>query len=200
MFAYIKGVLEEKNENYVVIDVGGIGYKVFMPTNSIQQLPERGENVKVHTYYYVREDNISLFGFTTLEELKMFELLLSVSGIGTKSALATLSEITPSAFALSIITGDVSTLVKIPGVGNKTAQRMILELKDKLKTENAVAKPKTGEFVGNNQTGQALEEASSALLVLGYTKKEIDQVLRDSQLAYLSVEDMIKEALKRLSK
>ncbi len=200
MFAYIKGVLEEKNENYVVIDVGGIGYKVFMPTNSIQQLPERGENVKVHTYYYVREDNISLFGFTTLEELKMFELLLSVSGIGTKSALATLSEITPSAFALSIITGDVSTLVKIPGVGNKTAQRMILELKDKLKTENAVAKPKTGEFVGNNQTGQALEEASSALLVLGYTKKEIDQVLRDSQLASLSVEDMIKEALKRLSK
>lgn len=161
----------------MVIDVGGIGYKVFMPTNSIQQLPERGENVKVHTYYYVREDNISLFGFTTLEELKMFELLLSVSGIGTKSALATLSEITPSAFALSIITGDVSTLVKIPGVGNKTAQRMILELKDKLKTENAVAKPKTGEFVGNNQTGQALEEASSALLVLGYTKKEIDQVL-----------------------
>ena len=200
MFAYIKGVLEEKNENYVVIDVGGIGYKVFMQTNSIQQLPERGENVKVHTYYYVREDNISLFGFTTLEELKMFELLLSVSGIGTKSALATLSEITPSAFALSIITGDVSTLVKIPGVGNKTAQRMILELKDKLKTENAVAKPKTGEFVGNNQTGQALEEASSALLVLGYTKKEIDQVLRDSQLASLSVEDMIKEALKRLSK
>lgn len=200
MFAYIKGVLEEKNENYVVIDVGGIGYKVFMPTNSIQQLPERGENVKVHTYYYVREDNISLFGFTTLEELKMFELLLSVSGIGTKSALATLSEITPSAFALSIITGDVSTLVKIPGVGNKTAQRMILELKDKLKTENAVAKPKTGELVGNSQTGQALEEASSALLVLGYTKKEIDQVLRDSQLASLSVEDMIKEALKRLSK
>lgn len=200
MFAYIKGVLEEKNENYVVIDVGGIGYKVFMPTNSIQQLPERGENVKVHTYYYVREDNISLFGFTTLEELKMFELLLSVSGIGTKSALATLSEITPSAFALSIITGDVSTLVKIPGVGNKTAQRMILELKDKLKTENAVTKPKAGELMKNNQNGQALEEASSALLVLGYTKKEIDQVLRDSQLASLSVEDMIKEALKRLSK
>ncbi len=200
MFAYIKGVLEEKNENYVVIDVGGIGYKIFMPTNSIQQLPERGENVKVHTYYYVREDNISLFGFTTLEELKMFELLLSVSGIGTKSALATLSEITPSAFALSIITGDVSTLVKIPGVGNKTAQRMILELKDKLKTENAVAKPKTGELIENSQTGKALEEASSALLVLGYTKKEIDQVLRDSQLASLSVEDMIKEALKRLSK
>lgn len=199
MFAYIKGILESKNENYIIIDVNGIGYKIFMPSSGIKRLPETGKIVKVHTYYHVREDNISLYGFNTQEELKMFELLISVSGIGTKSALAILSEISPSSFALSVISGDVSALVKIPGIGNKTAQRMILELKDKLKTEQAITKNnlKNVNIEYNNKDN--ISEASSALQVLGYTKKEIDKVLVSSDLNGLSIEDIIKEALKKLS-
>lgn len=200
MFAYIKGVLESKNENYVVVDVNGIGYKIFMPNRGISKLPEIGDMVKVHTYYYVREDNISLYGFNTQEELKMFELLISVSGIGTKSALAILSEISPSSFALSVISGDVSSLVKIPGIGNKTAQRMILELKDKFKTEQAITKNSMENIdMGYSNSNDNISEASSALQVLGYTKREVDKVLSNSDFSKLSVEDIIKEALKKLS-
>ena len=134
MFAYIKGSLEEKGNNYVVIEVSGIGYKIFMSETAISKMCDLGETIKVHTYYYVREDNISLYGFLTKEELKMFELLLSVSGIGAKSAITMLSNISPSSFALAVISNDVNSLKKIPGVGPKSAQRIILELKDKLKT------------------------------------------------------------------
>ena len=103
MFAYIKGSLEEKTSTYVVIDVGGVGYKIFMSVSSINNIGEIGNIVKVHTHYYVREDNISLYGFLTSEELKMFELLLSVSGVGAKSAITMLSNISPSDFALAKI-------------------------------------------------------------------------------------------------
>lgn len=200
MFAYVKGVLESKNENYIVIDVNGIGYKIFMPNSGINKLPDIGQTVKVHTYYYVREDNISLYGFNTQEELKMFELLISVSGIGTKSALAILSEISPSSFALSVISGDVTSLVKIPGIGNKTAQRMILELKDKLKTEQAITRNSIkNENIEYNNNQDNISEASSALQVLGYTKKEVDKVLSSNDFNGLSIEDIIKEALKKLS-
>lgn len=200
MFAYVKGVLESINENYIVIDVNGIGYKIFMPNSGISKLPEIGEIVKVHTYYYVREDNISLYGFNTQEELKMFELLISVSGIGTKSALAILSEISPSSFALSVISGDVTALVKIPGIGNKTAQRMILELKDKLKTEQAITKNSIKNVdIGYSNNQDNISEASSALQVLGYTKKEVDKVLSSNDFNGLSIEEIIKEALKKLS-
>lgn len=200
MFAYVKGVLESIYENYIVIDVNGIGYKIFMPNSGINKLPEIGEIVKVHTYYYVREDNISLYGFNTQEELKMFELLISVSGIGTKSALAILSEISPSSFALSVISGDVTALVKIPGIGNKTAQRMILELKDKLKTEQAITKNSIKNAdIGYSNNQNNISEASSALQVLGYTKKEVDKVLSSNNFNGLSIEDIIKEALKKLS-
>lgn len=200
MFAYVKGVLESINENYIVIDVNGIGYKIFMPNSGINKLPEIGEIVKVHTYYYVREDNISLYGFNTQEELKMFELLISVSGIGTKSALAILSEISPSSFALSVISGDVTALVKIPGIGNKTAQRMILELKDKLKTEQAITKNSIKNAdIGYSNNQDNISEASSALQVLGYTKKEVDKVLSSNDFNGLSIEEIIKEALKKLS-
>ena len=130
MFAYIKGKLESKLNNYIVIDVGGIGYKVFMSESNIERLGELGEIVKVHTYYYVREDNISLYGFITSEELRMFELLIGVSGIGAKSAITMLSNISPSSFALAVISNDISQLIKIQGIGKKTAQRIILELKE----------------------------------------------------------------------
>ena len=135
MFAYIKGILEEKENNYVVIDINGLGYKIFMSQNNIDSIGNIGEVVKAYTYVRVREDDISIYGFLTKEQLKMFELLISVSGVGAKSALVMLSCIEPSDFALAVISGNVKVLTKVPGIGNKSAQRIILELKDKLKEE-----------------------------------------------------------------
>ena len=193
MFAYIKGSLEQKSNNYVVIDVGGIGYKIFMATKAIETLGEIGKVVKVHTHYYVREDNISLYGFTTNEELRMFELLLSVSGIGAKSAITMLSAISPSEFAISVISNDTSKLTKVPGIGNKTAARIILELKDKLKTEQAIEKDEKTEEVVSKQ--EINEEALAALQVLGYNKKEVEKILGKFDSSKMTVEEIIKAAL-----
>ena len=197
MFAYIKGSLEQKSNNYVVIDVGGIGYKIFMATKAIEALGEIGEIVKVHTHYYVREDNISLYGFNTNEELRMFELLLQVSGIGAKSAIAMLSEISPSSFALAVISDDISQLVKIPGIGKKTAARIVLELKDKLKTEEAITKTEEVKLSITNE--EETSEAIAALQVLGYTKREIEKALENID-KNLNVEDIIRKGLSNLSR
>ncbi len=197
MFAYIKGNLDTKANNYVIVENSGIGYKIFMSLKSIESLGEIGDTVKVYTYYYVREDNISLYGFTTNEELRMFELLLSVSGIGAKSAIAMLSEITPSSFALAIISNDVSKLVKIPGIGNKTAARIVLELKDKLKTEQAMSE--TEEVKVAIKEDNKNSEIIAALQVLGYSRKEIDKALEKMDIDSIGIEDAIKQALKLLS-
>ena len=198
MFAYIKGILEQKSNNYVVIDVGGIGYKIFMATKAIEALGEIGEVVKVHTHYYVREDNISLYGFNTNEELRMFELLLQVSGIGAKSAIAMLSEISPSSFALAVISDDISQLVKIPGIGKKTAARIVLELKDKLKTEEAITKTEEVKLSITNE--EETSEAIAALQVLGYTKREIEKALENVDTKNLQLEEIIKQGLKNLAR
>ena len=198
MFAYIKGSLEQKSNNYVVIDVGGIGYKIFMATKAIEALGEIGEVVKVHTHYYVREDNISLYGFNTNEELRMFELLLQVSGIGAKSAIAMLSEISPSSFALAVISDDISQLVKIPGIGKKTAARIVLELKDKLKTEEAITKTEEVKLPITNE--EETSEAIAALQVLGYTKREIEKALENVDTKNLQLEEIIKQGLKNLAR
>ena len=199
MYAYIKGNLEEKMTGYVVIDVGGIGYKIYMSRASIEKIGELNTKVKVYTHYHVREDNISLYGFLTNEELKMFELLLSVSGIGAKIALAMLSEITPSKFTLAVITGDVSALKKIPGIGAKSAQRIILELKDKLKTEVAIVEEET-EVADAVQQDESIQEAIAALQMLGYNRKEIDAVFAKIQVKELKVEDIIRQALAKLAR
>ena len=198
MFAYIKGSLEEKSNGYVVIDVGGIGYKVFMSDVAIQNIGEKGNIVKVHTYYYVREDNISLYGFISKEELTMFELLLSVSGIGAKSAITMLSNIAPSSFALAVISNDIKQLTKIPGIGLKTAQRIVLELKDKLKTDTAISK--TEETIVAIKQDNVSDDAIAALQMLGYNRKEIDKVFEKIDTSALGTEDIIRVALKYLGK
>ena len=198
MFAYVKGSLEAKADNYVVIEAGGIGYKIYMPVPAINKLGEIGENVKVYTYYHVREDAINLYGFCSDEELKMFELLLSVSGIGAKSALGILAEVSPSNFALAIITNDVSKLVKIPGIGAKTAQRMILELKDKMKTVQAVNKDEKVENAIIEE--ESTSEAMAALQMLGYNRKEIEKVFEKINTKGLKVEDLIRQSLAILGK
>ena len=199
MITFVSGILEMKFNGYIVINVGGIGYKIFMSENSIEALGNIGDKVIVYTHQHVREDDISLYGFLSLEELNMFELLISVSGVGAKSALNTLSNIEPSTFALAVISNDTSKLVKIPGVGQKTAARIVLELKDKLKNEN-IADKKKNIINKNSVDEEVMDEAISALQVLGYNRKDIEKVFEKIELDNLSVEEMIKQGLKYLSR
>lgn len=198
MIAYIKGKLEIKTKEYIVIDVNGIGYKIFMSESSIEGL-EKGKEVKVFTYMKVREDDISLYGFINNEELVTFELLISVGGVGAKSAISILSNISPSKFALAVITNDVNSLKKLPGIGAKTAQRIILELKDKMKSENAIEES-TSEIKTAIKLDNKAEDAIEALSVLGYVRKDIEKVLVNIDTKDLSVEEIIKQGLKYLGK
>ena len=203
MFAYIKGSLEVRTNGYIVIDVNGIGYKIFMSETAINKLGAIGEIIKIHTYVRVREDDISIYGFNTNEELRMFELLLSVSGIGAKSALVILSNVSVSSFALAIINNDINLLKKLPGIGPKTAQRVILELKDKLKKENEIVANENTDISDTINTAimddGKIAEATAALKVLGYTGKEIEKALEKVD-ANLSVEDIIRKGLLNLAR
>ena len=203
MFAYIKGSLEVKTNGYIEIDVNGIGYKIFMSETAINKLGAIGEIIKIHTYVRVREDDISIYGFNTNEELRMFELLLSVSGIGAKSALVILSNVSVSSFALAIINNDINLLKKLPGIGPKTAQRVILELKDKLKKENEIVANENTDISDTINTAimddEKIAEATAALKVLGYTGKEIEKALEKVD-ANLSVEDIIRKGLLNLAR
>lgn len=198
MFAYIKGSLEMKSSRYIVIDINGLGYKIFMSQNNIDSIGELHNIIKVFTYVKVREDDISIFGFKTQEELKMFELLISVSGVGAKSALVMLSCIEPSDFAIAVISNDVKVLTKVPGIGNKSAQRIILELKDKLKEEQLEEKLKdSSKRLKDNS--ENINEAISGLMVLGYSKKDIEKAFEHLDIDNLSIEDLIKKGLILLS-
>lgn len=195
MIAFLKGKVEFKTNNYIVIDVNGIGFKVFMTESSIQSI-EKNQDIKVFTYMRVMEDDMSLYGFLNNEELAMFELLISVGGIGAKSAIAILSNIEPSAFALAIISDDVAKLKKLPGIGPKTAQRIILELKDKIKSEQALegnTDIKEKIVIDNNT-----QDAIDALQVLGYNRKSIEKALEGLNTKDMSVEEIIKQGLKLL--
>ena len=195
MLAYIKGTLEMKLTDYVVIETGGLGYKVYMSTTGMEKLGNIGDKVKVYTYYRVREDDISIFGFNTNEELRMFELLLSVSGVGAKTALTMIAVTEPSEFAIAVISDDVSYLTRIPGIGAKSAQRIILELKDKMKKENAISQIKDTKVKAAVVDNNKVEEAISALQVLGYNKKEIEKAFMKIDKKDLSTEEMIKKGL-----
>jgi len=205
MLAYIKGELAQKQIGYIVIDVGGLGYKVFMSESAIDELGNIGEQVKVHTYYKVAEDDISIFGFRTQEELRMFELLISVSGIGAKTAITMLNAIEPSQFAIAVISNDIDTLKRIPGIGAKSAQRIVLELKDKIKKEQQISELTNASLEQKAKVKKVIvmdnkvQEAIDALGVLGYTRKDIDKALEQIEVQDLTIEEIIKKALRELS-
>ena len=199
MISYIKGKLEIKAKDYIVVDVGGIVYKIFMSETAINEL-EKGKEVKVYTYMRVREDDISLYGFLNNEELVTFELLISVGGVGAKSAITILSNITPSKFALAVITNDVNTLKKLPGIGAKTAARIILELKDKMKTEQSIESDKNEEIKEAIVLDNKANDAVEALCVLGYTKKDVENVIAKIDTSKLTVEEIIRQGLKYLGR
>lgn len=209
MLAYIKGTLEIKMSDYVVIDVGGLGYKINMSGASIDKIGNIGDTVKVHTYYRVREDDISIFGFNKIEELRMFELLISVSGVGAKTALTMLAVCEPSDFALAVISEDIKVLTSIPGIGPKSAKRIILELKDKIKKQEQIEEltKAVGKIEVSSKMQNAIEEdnkiseAVAALQVLGYTKKEIEMAFNKiPDKKELTTEDLIKKGLVLLSR
>lgn len=201
MFSYLSGILKEKTQNYVVIDVSGVGFKIYTSLTSLNSIASKTEDDKItfYTYLYIKEGIMDLYGFSSKEELTMFELLISVSGVGAKGAVAILSTATPQKLAVSVVTNDVAAIKKASGIGPKTAQRVILELKDKIKNETLTG----GDILeaSDNEVislPEGKNEAVSALMVLGYTKFEAEKAVSKVDASINDVEDIIKAALKAL--
>ena len=198
MFAYIKGKVELKTNEYVVIENNNIGYKIYTSLSNIETLCN-GQEALMYTYLYVREDAFILYGFINQEEVSLFEQLLSVSGIGPKAAISILSNISVSKFSLAVITDDVNTLTKAQGIGKKTAQRIILELKDKLKKQQ-INLPEQDEVCTNKTDSSTKEEAISALIMLGYSYSEASKVVFSVYKEEYDLETIIKLCLKGMMK
>ena len=196
MYYYIKGRLAHKGDNYLVVDANGVGYLIFTSLHSIEASGAIGTEITMYTYLSVREDAMDLYGFLTLDEKEMYLKLLSVSGVGPKAALSVLSNLTPSKLTAAIITGDVKAITKAQGVGPKVAQRIILELKDKVSIEGLDDTEDIEEIdvmpVTDNKA-----EALSALVVLGYSSNDAQSVLAKLS-SDLSTEELIKKALANL--
>lgn len=199
MFAYIKGTLQAKSSESVIIEAGGIGYRILVPLTAVEGLGQIGSNVKVHTYMHVREDACILFGFSTEEELKMFEQLIRVSGVGPKAAISLISHLRPSQFGLAVLTDDVDAFTKAPGIGRKTALKIILELKDKLKKEQGEELKRLSIGAGSEvKLGNKIQEAVAALTMLGYSSQEANHAISQVYSEEKSLETIIRDSLKGL--
>ena len=200
MFYYVNGTVAHTAPFLAVIDCGGVGYACRTTNNTLARL-KKGERVKLYTHLNVREDAMELYGFYSENELNCFQLLIGVSGVGPKAALSILSSSTPETLAMSIITGDEKALTVAPGIGKKIAQRVILELKDKL-AKGQIA-PGGESYGGTGVTvipENKSSEAAAALAVLGYSTAEINIALKGIDLEALSLEEIIKQALKKMVK
>lgn len=200
MFAYIKGTIEAKGSDSVIVEAGGIGYRIFTALSTIKNIGQIGTQVKVFTHYYVREDFVALYGFFTMEELGMFEMLITVSGVGPKAAISMISTLSPSKFALAVVSQDTKSLTKAQGIGPKMAQRIILELKDKISKEQLTANNMDNYADFEIGGDSALSEAVSALMVLGYNSFEASNSVSNIYQEGMGVEEIIMKALKSLSK
>lgn len=201
MYSYIKGQVTEIEEDKIVVEAGGIGYNIYTTGQTFQYLPPVGENVKVYTYLHLREDIMMLYGFLSKDELNVFKLLLGVNGIGPKGALAILSVMTTDDLRFAVLGDDAKAIAKAPGVGAKTAQRLILELKDKLKLEDAFEQKLSHvqEDATTNVNG-VKNEAVQALVALGYSSSEALKAMNGIELTpETEVEDLLKAALKNMA-
>lgn len=201
MFYYLKGTVAHVAPYLAVVDCGGVGYACHTTTHTLSYL-EKGEQAALYTYLNVREGVFDLYGFSTEEERNCFELLIGVSGVGPKAALSILSATTPEGLAMSIITGDEKALTVAQGIGKKIAQRIILELKDKL-AKGQIAPPGGETYGGTGITvipENKSTEAAAALAVLGYSATEVAQALKGIDMEGLKLEDIIKQALKKMVK
>lgn len=201
MYSYIRGELAEINIDHIVIDVGGIGYQIYIPTNTMNYLPSIGEDVKIHTYLYCREDAMILYGFLTKDDLEMFKLLITVSGIGPKGGLGILSTLSSDDLRFAVLSGDSKAISKSPGIGSKTAQRVIIDLKDKMSLEDAFEKKieHTQETL-LNENNVVKNDAVLALTALGYSSTESLKAVSKVEIKDgMTVEDVLKGALKHMS-
>lgn len=201
MIAFVHGIAADMTENSVIVETGGIGYEIYMTGESLSQLP-MGEKVKIHTYFQVREDAMQLYGFLKKDDLQMFRLLLGVNGVGPKAAMGVLSGITADELRFAVLSDDVKTLSKAPGIGKKTAQKLILELKDKLKLEDAFElklahEQEKAEVSGDVSDGR--QEAVAALVALGYSSTDALRAVRKvTEVSSDDVEGLLKAALKNM--
>lgn len=199
MYAYFIGDIAEVEDDSVVIEVNHIGYHIFMPASSIKELNVNGKEVKIYTYTCVREDAFILYGFLSKDELSLFKQLITVSGIGPKGAMSILSVMDTDTLRMSILSQDSKLLSKAPGIGAKTAGRIILELKDKIKPEDLLNVDMTDTGKEDNSIILMRNEAGEALTTLGYNHADVYRVLRQITITEDStVEQVIKEAFKRM--
>ena len=205
MFSYIRGPLVEISEDVIVVEAGGIGWNIHVPLSVLDRLPRTGETVQVYTSFQVREDAMTLYGFLCRQDLKMFEQLLSVSGIGPKAALGILSALNPDDLRMAVISEDVKAISRAPGIGPKTAKRVILELKDRVRMEDVLPTVQDDSLgTLSSVPGQGVEcvakDAIEALVALGYSLTEATRAVRQVELSDgMSVEAVLKASLKYLA-
>ena len=200
MIAFVRGTAVDMTENSVIVEAGGIGYEIYMTGTDLSQI-HMGEEVKIHTYFNVREDAMQLYGFRSKDDLQMFKLLLGVNGVGPKAAVGVLAGITADELRFAILSDDVKTLSKAPGIGKKTAQKLILELKDKMKLEDAfelkLAHEQEKAVAGLGEIADGRQEAVEALVALGYSSTDALRAVRKvTDVAPDDVEGLLKAALK----
>lgn len=201
MISYVRGELVAMEKSKIIVDVNGVGYGIFMPEASMGMLPQIGNEVKIHTYLNVREDAMQLFGFLTRDDLEIFKLLIGVSGIGPKGGLSILSKLTADDLRFAVLSGDAKAISAAPGIGKKTAEKVIIELKDKLDLEEMLQGPsEQGTMVSSVDTGanSVQSEAVQALVALGYGSTESLKAVKRVNLENATVEEVLKQALKHL--
>ena len=207
MISYVKGPLTGIEEDVIVVEAGSLGLAVHVPVSLLPELPGLGQEVTVYTYFQVREDAMTLYGFLHPQDRDMFRQLLGVNGIGPKGALGILSVLRPDDLRLAIVSEDVKALAKAPGIGTKTAQRMILDLKDKISMEDVLGSMASGTDLGTGSgaaamagLAEAAKEAVQALVALGYTNSEASRAVKQVEIVDgMTSEDVLKASLKHLS-
>lgn len=201
MISYVKGELVAIEEEKAIVDVHGVGYGVYMPGQAMGMLPAIGEEVRLHTYLNVREDAMQLFGFLTRDDLKVFKLLITVSGIGPKGALNILSQLSPDDLRFAVMANDAKTIASAPGIGKKTAEKLIIELKDKFDIQDVLNKASADDAIpeASDNTNQIQSEAIQALVALGYGSTESMKAVKKVPVTEgMGVEDLLKLALKNM--
>ena len=203
MISYIQGELCDIEEQKAIVDVNGVGYGIYMPQQALSLLPPMGQQVKIHTYLNIREDAMQLFGFLTKEDLNVFRLLIGVNGIGPKAGLNILSCLSPDELRFAVLSGDAKAISKAPGIGLKTAQRLILDLKDKISVEEILMTDQEETGTTPVRTGglpDAGKEAVDALTALGYSAMEATKAVRQVEITgQMTAEDVLKASLRHLS-
>ncbi len=201
MFHHIKGIVTELEPGVAVLECGGVGFELNTTAHTLSRL-KIGDSAKLYTYENISEDAFDLFGFFDMREKRCFEMLIGVSGVGPKAAISILSSATPEALAMSIISGDEKALTAAPGIGKKIAQRILLELKDKMNKEAGGFAAGSGASLpgGTLSDGSKLSDAYSALTALGYSSTEVAILLKDVDVENTAIEDIIRQALKKMVK